>query len=547
MKIWPNAVITAIIGGVLSAMATISPIAASADELSDLRANNDLLQRRLDQLAQVGTAKPTVAPGTATLAGSFPRSFLIPGTDTSLLIGGFVQLTMLYEMSGGNPNGNEGTPNNGAGGFVQSVPLDLHGQKFGTATLSPPVIGNQHSRGSGIFQMAARNSRLHIETRTPTAWGLASTIWEVDFYGCSSGGVDCDNLNHGTNPHLMRLRLAYGTLGGFIAGQNTVPVNDNGSAAELIDFGGSFGKLGYARAPQVGYKMPLPWAGGGASFGAYLVDPDTEVSGPTGAYETDSTLGLAGTFTPSPTVSTTPGAGNLAVNPAKSTLPDLNLVLEWQQPWGHLRLSGVLQKLELQDGAFITQDYVGYGGGVSGHVKPAWLGWTKDNFGFTAWAGSGLGRYAAGSGGGSATFTNALATNFGGVGATCLAGKAAAFGAGCYGNDPAATTAANAALVRARTINEFGGNINYQHWWTPNLRSSIDWGMHHQDIPISLVGANSTTAGYNKELMAAHANLMWSPVPFVTTGIEYTWGHRVTLANTKGDDNTIAAMFQVKF
>ena len=64
--------------------AVIALPAAKADELTDLRANQELLQQRLDQLAQPAPGSPSTSIG----QGSFPRSFLIPGTDTSLRVGG---------------------------------------------------------------------------------------------------------------------------------------------------------------------------------------------------------------------------------------------------------------------------------------------------------------------------------------------------------------------------------------------------------------------------------------------------------------------------
>ena len=84
---------------------------AKADELADLRANQQLLQQRIDQLAQAQAQAPPLpgtqgggatqglgykaAPGRPAAGGSFPRSFLIPGTDTSIRVGGFVDLTVL--------------------------------------------------------------------------------------------------------------------------------------------------------------------------------------------------------------------------------------------------------------------------------------------------------------------------------------------------------------------------------------------------------------------------------------------------------------------
>ena len=67
---------------------------------SILRTNPELVQNRVDQLAQSGNSAP--APpfsrqpaggpvGVQMLGGSFPRSFLIPGTDTSIRVGGEIR------------------------------------------------------------------------------------------------------------------------------------------------------------------------------------------------------------------------------------------------------------------------------------------------------------------------------------------------------------------------------------------------------------------------------------------------------------------------
>src|SRR6266581_6346062 len=65
----------AAIGGLIATAALLMGLsAASADELADLRANQELLQRRLDQLSQVPPPPPPSGPGGPVLAGSFPRS-----------------------------------------------------------------------------------------------------------------------------------------------------------------------------------------------------------------------------------------------------------------------------------------------------------------------------------------------------------------------------------------------------------------------------------------------------------------------------------------
>src|SRR5579872_7576454 len=97
-------------GGFAAAIALLTglPSMARADEMSDLRANQELLQRRIDQLAQ-GIPAPgnpyagdrAAISGQPSLAGSFPRSFLIPGTETSLRVGGVIREVADYWFNGG--------------------------------------------------------------------------------------------------------------------------------------------------------------------------------------------------------------------------------------------------------------------------------------------------------------------------------------------------------------------------------------------------------------------------------------------------------------
>ena len=80
-----------------------------------------------------------------------------------------------------------------------------------------------------------------------------------------------------------------------------------------------------------------------------------------------------------------------------------------------------------------------------------------------------------------------------------------------------------------------GGLIWYQHWWTENLRSTLEvsgvW--REQDTGLLCLNSSPCTNTNNKLLGNAHANLFWSPVAFVDFGLEYAWGHRVTVTNVK--------------
>src|SRR5215207_1530777 len=198
----------AAIGGFAAAVALLAGMpAANADELADLRANQDLLQRRLDQLAQApGPGNPYgvgVGPGPSTvqmMGGSFPRSFLVPGTDTSIRVGGEVRLNMLYWINGGNPGAVHNT-NAGATGQSGVIPLSNSGVA--------------RTRSDNVTVISPQQSKISVETRTPTAWGEARSYIEFDFAGNANLAgrpfAVSDNIN-------VRLRFAYGTLGGWLAG-----------------------------------------------------------------------------------------------------------------------------------------------------------------------------------------------------------------------------------------------------------------------------------------------------------------------------------------
>jgi DcaP outer membrane protein len=537
------AVSTAIGGfGLLSALLLIGLPAAHADELSDLRANEQLLQQRLDQLAKAQaneqqaavTSGPVVA-GAPAMAGSFPRSFLIPGTNTSIAITGYIKFDAAEWFHGGNPSlGSGNSPSSFGIESVASLPLNLKGPA-GTIFATPAY--NSAARSNFVFHDSAAQSRLRVETHTPTSYGEASTVLEFDFRGCSSS--NCTNLDNGTFGQLPRLRLAYATLGGFFAGQGFAPVYDTDAHPDTLDIDPSdAGLFGFQRAPWIGYTWQLPY---GLSVLAAAVTPETGFFGPLGGAEDDASQ---------PT--------GYPINPTKTTMPDVNLVLKASQPWGHVQLGLVGQRLTLNDGAFLNQNFFGYGGGVSAHIKPGWFGWSRDNIGLNFYAGDGLGHYANPPGSGEPTTANALATNWGLVGSACDV----LTGVGCYGNaagGAGAVTPLNASLVRTQTILQYGAEANYQHFWTPELRSTISAGVQTEDIPTSLVYAsgpdivsnmlstNANALQYNKTLITAHVNLVWSPVAFINTGFEFAWGHRLTILGATASEDVLDYAIQVKF
>src|SRR5207253_7793971 len=165
--------------------------AARADDLADLRANQALLERRIDQLAQV-PPPPGAGPGGPVLSGSFPRSFVIPGTEVSLRIGGQGVGSVVWYMKGSAVGGGLG----GQGGFnetyvdgqggtgnLPSIPLNTH-----TFSNTAAPSGFAHSRSSE-WDFSGKQTRFFLDARTPSPYGEVKAYIEMDFSASNTNTI----------------------------------------------------------------------------------------------------------------------------------------------------------------------------------------------------------------------------------------------------------------------------------------------------------------------------------------------------------------------
>src|SRR5919201_1234347 len=230
---------------------------ARADELADLRANQQLLQQRIDQLAQVPPPPPAPGPGGPVLTGSFPRSFVIPGTEVSLRVGGQGVGSGLWYLKGAATGGalnSQGsfyqtfTDGQGGTGNLPSIPLNTHTFGVGTAVGSAAApAGFAHSRSS-TWDFSGKQTRFFFDARTPSPYGEVKAYIEMDFSASNTNTIL--NANAGvTNGYIPRLRQGYATLGGLLMGQTQGTFVDNDSDPELLDFGGTAGSPRRAPAP----------------------------------------------------------------------------------------------------------------------------------------------------------------------------------------------------------------------------------------------------------------------------------------------------------
>ena len=504
----------AVLGGLTAAVALMTgQPAAKADELTDLRVNQELLQRRIDQLAQARTAGnpygvggPAGPVGVQTVGGSFPRSFLIPGTDTSIRVGGEIRFNTLFWVVGGNPNQNPQGTNAGTTGQINSIPLR------GTV-----ARGESHN----VLNWQAQQSKLSVETRTPTAYGEARSFLEFDFAGGVVAGSRPAAAAQSLTP---RLRYAYGTLGPLLFGQANSNFNDADAGLETLDFGGLIGGGGPARTPQLRWTMPLntaPVIGGLGLLGALSFSaeqPETEIWAPG--------IGVLGANASSNgSAAGTPGSGAIAGgvgNPLKNSAPDLTAAWYIPQPWGHVMFASVVRpalRVQTPFGAGIDSHHIGYGLGFSGDVKPRWFGWNRDYFIWSIHGGEAMGRYHYAGAGSSVSLISNLSA------ATLTAGT-----------------------VDVAPTRGYAGRIGYRHHWDhiglPQWRSNFGVGYWHLDVP-RVRGGNPVAQ--NKELAMGVANLIWAPVSFVDIGIEYVYGRREVVGGGSGDQHVIESRFRLRF
>jgi hypothetical protein len=187
------------------------------------------------------------APAGPVTGGDTPGSFKLPGSDTSVRIGGFLKLDAVFSSRSAGVN-NQGdqllTP--------QTIPVG-------------PGAGDNERRQ---LTLHARESRLNVGTSTPTKHGPLVTFVEGDFFG-SPGNESVSNSND------FRLRHAYGSLGGLLAGQTWTTFMHVPGLPETVNFGGTVGEI-FVRQAMVRWTQKV----GAGDWAVALENPEAVVALP---------------------------------------------------------------------------------------------------------------------------------------------------------------------------------------------------------------------------------------------------------------------------
>lgn len=383
-----------------------------------------------DQTAQGG-------PG----GGSFEGSILIPGTNTSMRIGGYAKLDM-YKDWGRNP-----------GDFILINKIPPAG--------GPGAVPGQNRTGD--VRLHARQSRLDIETRTPTAFGELKVYFEGDFYGGNPAGTS-DVVNQSN----LGVRHFYGQLGPLLAGQFWSLAMDLDSAPETLDFGGPPGFV-FIRQGQIRWTQDM---GNGFSLAGAIESPSSDFTGNT-ASNNSVPFNMAGG---APAFASSTVSSN-----ALSQIPDLIARASYRQSFGEISAYALFRKIEANTGVDSQAAHAfGWQTGLAGKQNI----YGKDNVTYELNVSKGGGRYI---------------NNLNGQGAAWN-------GAG--------------GMVALRT---YGAYVYYQHWWTANLRTNIGAGTTRVYNENFVDGVNMNIAANNQtaQTYGGHINLIWSPVPNTNFGVEW--------------------------
>jgi len=308
------------------------PSPARADATSDLQAQLDALQKKVDALERRPAVEPA-ASSNAVTGGATKGSFKLPGSNTSVTLGGYVKLDAIFsDRSAGV--GSTGDQEYEAG----SVPI-------GAA-----AVDNERNQ----VKLHARQSRLYAQTSTPTSWGDLTTYVEFDLFGASGNETV-------SNSHGLRVRHAYGTLGNLLAGQTWTTFSDPAVYPETLDFGGPAGQI-FARQAQLRWTQPHALG----TWSLALENPETIAALPNGdSFRADD-----------------------------DRFPDIAGNVKFETAFGHYSLAAVARQMRVDSAAAPASREQKWGGafGVNGVVPLA----GKDDVRFSAYYGNAIGRYSVG-------------------------------------------------------------------------------------------------------------------------------------------------------
>jgi len=449
-----------LLGGAAALALVVASVPAYAqDDISTLRQQLETMKERLAKLEADKNDKRRVSAAAAVEAGDKPRSWKLPGTNTSMNIGGFVKFSTQWSFTGG-----------------ENATSNQEGSGVGFRQVEGSALDNAFN--GGHFNMTARRSRFWIQTWTPTDWGELRTYIEADFAGV--GGAGSNNV--------LRLRHAYGTLGPVLAGQTNTLFGGLIGAPEALDDGAPQA-LGALRVPQIRYTHNF---GGGLTLSVALEDSsDRGDASAGGTLGTNCAGNVCTAFT-----SAAFGTGSFF---GPKRWPDVTAALQWNFPNGAVYASGMVGQIDVDSGT------AGPSGLVRADSAFRWGGALGARYDFGRVEIGGQGYYGQGIG----WKYNAPPTGF--IDAIIITT------ASNNNTDLTAITSYGAtAYVQVKLTDTIRATAAYS-WGMQEAASEVP-GYYAANS-----ASRGVLTGITNIYWSGHGNILWNPVPQVTLGAEYTY------------------------
>lgn len=297
-------------------------------------------------------------------AGTKPLSWMLPGSDISMQIGGYAKLDAIGIVGGARSNG--------AADQFNVFGIQARGNP------SPAAPGDPSAN------IHARQSRFYLEAdKADTPVGPVRAYFEGDFFGPIDLGTPT-----ASNSHTFRLRHAFAEVGPLLAGQTWSTYIDPTTYAELLDFTGPGGES-FLRQGQVRFTQNL---GGGFEGAVAVENPGSRVR-----------VGAGTALAPAPISgdggTSASGITNVDGVFGRESFPDLIGRIRYASPEFNLMISAVMTRntappLGTVPGVitFPGNGNLGYGTQLSGQIAVPWFN-KKDNFRFMTGYLDGASRY----------------------------------------------------------------------------------------------------------------------------------------------------------
>ena len=214
--------------GASHAVAELKPLASAPSAVA--------IEQRIEAIEQSVQRAPEMP--LAAVAGDFPGSIRVPGTDAALKLGGQARMTLVNTLG----------------------PLGVD-DRFITSSI--PVEGTQTAGEESRTTYTPAASRLNLEVRSPSRIGDLRTFLEFDFAGTSSAA---------------RLRHAFMQVKRWTIGQTWSTFSDPEAEPIGIDFEG-LNAISLFRQPQIRFTQSMRQ---NLNFSVAIENPAPDLTGASG-------------------------------------------------------------------------------------------------------------------------------------------------------------------------------------------------------------------------------------------------------------------------